>query len=583
MKITFLGAARTVTGSMHWLEINGHNLLLDCGMFQGKDAYEVNNHFDFDPAQIEAVILSHAHIDHSGNLPSLVKKGFRGKIFSTKVTMDIAELLMADSARIQEADAEYLNQQNHRRGQPAVKPLYTSEDAEKVSEYFVRMEYNNTFEPVPGVTARLIEAGHILGSAAVVLDIEEANEGKTDTFRFWYSGDIGRWRLPIVRDPVLPKDARYLLMECTYGDKSHPDIDAAFQQLRTAVIATIKRGGKVIIPAFAVGRTQDLVYEFHRMFEAGDLPRVPIYVDSPLAVRTSEVFQKNPQAFDREAKELQKESDSGVALGFDLLTYVQSVDESKQIIERDEPMIIISASGMADSGRIVHHLAHGLGNPRNTVLLVSYQAPDTVGRALANGDKQIELFGELFERKCDVVVLGGFSAHAGQSMLEEYALSSKDTIEEIFLVHGEEEQAETLQKKLQQAGIQHVLYPYPKQVVTLPRVDADAVLQAANLEQPKRRSRKVSSSQQKPGKNGRHAQPGNKQQPAQAAIPVTGQSKSSKNGKHRERDEEKLDFPQGSATKKKSRSHKPKQVPEEKAQFQKGRSRKANQPQPGNE
>ena len=301
MKIHFHGAARTVTGSQHLLEINGRKVLLDCGMYQGPraEAYQRNRSFGFDPAEVDAVILSHAHIDHSGNLPSLIKAGFTGPVYATQATAHLSNIMLIDAGHIQEADAHFVNKRRLREGLPLVEPLYTQEDAALVAQYFVPLDYNEEFEPAPGVTARLVEAGHILGSAAVSLDVRE-NGAST---RLWFSGDIGRRGLPLMRDPELPEAVDYLIMECTYGDKPHRDPQMAYDELRTVVGRTLERKGKVIIPAFAVGRTQEIVYFLHQMFENRELPRVPVYVDSPLAVNASDVFRQHPECVDDETWE----------------------------------------------------------------------------------------------------------------------------------------------------------------------------------------------------------------------------------------------------------------------------------------
>lgn len=457
MKITFNGAARTVTGSQHLLEVNSYQILLDCGMYQGKraDFYTRNRNLPFDPRQIDAAFLSHAHIDHSGNLPNLVKYSFRGKIFTTEATAHLANIMLMDAGHIQEADAEYVNKKRLQRGEVPIEPLYTMEEAARVAPYFAPREYGESFEVVPGVTAKLVDAGHILGSAAVVLDIEENGR----RFRTWFSGDIGRRNLPLLRDPVLPSGVDYLIMECTYGDKSHADPQAAYGELREVVSRTVKRGGKVIIPAFAVGRTQELVYDLHKMIDCGEIPRVPVIVDSPLAVNASDVFRQHPECFDEETKAFVAQDRHKSALGFDLLTYTRSVEESKALNQRKEPMIIISASGMAETGRILHHLKNNIENPRNTILIVSWQAPDTLGRRLADRAPRVRIFGEEYERKAEVATIGGLSAHAGQEMLVEYAQATQQTVKEIFLVHGEERQALALQEKLREAGIRQVVYP----------------------------------------------------------------------------------------------------------------------------
>jgi metallo-beta-lactamase family protein len=457
MKIRFVGAARTVTGSQHLVQVNGHNLLLDCGLFQGRraDTYARNRHFPFNPTEIDAVILSHAHIDHSGNLPQLLLRGYQGPIYTTPASAHLANIMLLDSGHIQEADVKYINKHRMRKDEPLVEPLYTQEDAALVAQYFVPTTYGKPFEPVPGVTARLIEAGHILGSAAAVLDIEEKGKRK----RLWFSGDIGRRDLPLIRDPELPEEADYLLMESTYGDKAHRDPAVAFAELRDVVGRTIRREGKVIIPAFAVGRTQELVYCLHQMIDSGDLPRIPVFVDSPLATDVSRVFRAHPECFDEETREFVASDRHKTVLGFDLLTYTRSVEDSKALNERKDPMVIISASGMAETGRILHHLKNNIENPRNTVLIVSWQAPHTLGRRLADREKRVKIFGEVFERKAEVATIGGLSAHAGQDFLVEYAKAVKGKVKDIFLVHGEAKAAETLQEKLIEAGLPRPHYP----------------------------------------------------------------------------------------------------------------------------
>ncbi|HEX7976178.1 MAG TPA: MBL fold metallo-hydrolase, partial [Anaerolineales bacterium] len=293
MKISFDGAAQTVTGSQHLLQVNGRQILLDCGLFQGRraDTYTRNRQFPFDPTQLDAVFLSHAHIDHSGNLPNLVKAGYRGPIYATPATAHLANIMLMDSGHIQEEDAAYLNKQRARSGEPPVEPLYTLADAAQVAQQFHAIQYDQPFDLFPGIQARLVDAGHILGSAAVVLDIQENGQKK----RVWYSGDIGRRNLPLLRDPVLPSQAQTLIMESTYGDKLHRDPQEAYDELREVVSRTIRRGGKVIIPAFAVGRTQELVYDLHQMTDRGEIPNVPVFVDSPLAVKASDVFRDHPE------------------------------------------------------------------------------------------------------------------------------------------------------------------------------------------------------------------------------------------------------------------------------------------------
>ncbi len=456
MRISFHGAAHTVTGSQHLIEVNGLRLLLDCGLYQGRrsETYERNLNFKYDPRNLDAVILSHAHIDHAGNLPNLVKQGFEGNIFATRATVDLAGLMIMDSAHIQESDAEFVNKKRAQRGESPIEPLYTKADAADVIEMFQGVDYGEIFEPIPGVVARLYDAGHILGSAGVSLEIEE--QGKKT--RLWFSGDIGRYRMPLLRDPILPDAVDYMIMESTYGDKSHSNPENAFIEFRDVVKRTIERGGKVIVPAFSVGRTQELVYNLNEMMTEHEIPSVPVYVDSPLAVNATKVFRAHPECFDDETRKFVLEA-RHPALDFKMLTYVNSVDESKALNERSDPMVIISASGMAETGRIVHHIRNNIENPKNTICIVSWQAPNTMGRRLADREPQVNIFGEVYQRKCDVATIGGLSGHAGQDLLMKYALGVKDTVKQIFLVHGEEKQAMTLKGLLKDQNLDQVHYP----------------------------------------------------------------------------------------------------------------------------
>jgi len=457
MKIHFHGAAQTVTGSMHLLEINGRKLLLECGLFQGKrkETYHRNRNFPFDCQALDAVILSHAHIDHSGNLPHLIKDGYPGPIYTTDATAHLANIMLLDSGYIHEEDARYLNKKRRRQGKPPVEPLYTQEDAGRVASHFQCVGYREPFQPFPGVEAHLVDAGHILGSAAVVLDITEQDR----TFRLWFSGDVGRPGLPLLRDPVFPQKTRALIMECTYGDKVKRDPRDTYQEFREVITRAVERGGKVIIPAFAVGRTQELVYYLHKLIEAGDIDPLPVFVDSPLAIRASQVFRDHPECYDRETQEFIAQDKHHQALGFEHLRYTRSVEESKAINHVQGPAVIISASGMAEAGRILHHLKNNIEDPNNTVLIVSWQAPHTLGRRLAEREKHIKIFGEPYTRRAQVSTINGFSAHAGQKLLTDYALATKDTLQDIFLVHGEPRGAEPLRQRLREAGFSSIEYP----------------------------------------------------------------------------------------------------------------------------
>ena len=465
MKIRFYGAARTVTGSQHLLEVNGKRLLLECGIFQGKrnDFYNRNCCFAFEPKELDAVILSHAHIDHSGNLPNLVKQGYRGPIYATPPTAELAGIMLRDSGHIYEEDANYLNRKKRKHGEPMVEPLYTTADAEAVMPQFVEKNYNQNFEPVSGVTARFVDAGHILGSAAVVLDIDE--KGKKT--RLWFSGDIGRYKLPLLRDPVIPEKPDILLMECTYGDKPHRDADEAYVEFRDVVKRTIARGGRVVVPAFSVGRTQELVYSLNRMISEGELPRIPVFVDSPLAINATDIFRRYPDYFDDETHQFMQ-TGQHPALTFDGLTYTRSVEESKAINQVDGPAVIISASGMCEAGRILHHLVHNIEDPRSTICIVSWMAPHTLGRRLAEHQPAVRIFGDEFKVRAEIATIGGLSAHGGQSMLLRYAAAANTNgLKQIYLIHGEERPAAVLMDKLQAQGISKVRYPERGDVVEI--------------------------------------------------------------------------------------------------------------------
>ncbi len=464
MRIQFIGAAKTVTGSQYLLEINGSRVLMECGLFQGRreETYTRNRSFSFDPKKLDSVLLSHAHIDHSGNLPHLVKHGYSGPIHATAATADLADIMLRDAGHIQEADAEYINKKNLQHGRPPVEPLYTLADAEQVDQYFQPHEYNQPFEVVPGLTAEFLEAGHILGSSAIRLTIMEGDH----QVRLWFSGDIGRRGQPILRDPVLPSQADYLIMECTYGDKPHADPAEAHAEFQEVVQRTIARGGKVIIPAFAVGRTQDLVYSLNMMVTSGKLKHIPVFVDSPLAVQASRIFERHPECYDEEARAFIQVG-KHPALEFSGLKYIESVDESKALNNRKEPMIIISASGMAEVGRILHHLKNNIEDSRNSVLIVGWQAPNTLGRRLADREKIVRIFGEEYHVRAEVVTIGGLSAHAGQDMLVEYALADQKEVKKIFLVHGEEEAAGAFEEQLRSRAFDRFQYPDPFSVVEL--------------------------------------------------------------------------------------------------------------------
>ena len=451
MKITFDGAAQTVTGTQHLLEVNGSKILLDCGLYQGKrkETYERNEDFPFTPGELDALVLSHAHIDHSGNIPNVVKHGYRGPIYATEATRDLCNYMLRDSGRIQEADAEFMNKLALKRGQPAdAVPLYTEEDAVACLKQFRGYRYGQAVIVAPGVTVTFFDAGHILGSAMVVLDIND--DGRR--VRLAFSGDIGRKNLPILRDPTFLHNIDYVIMESTYGSRNHPPPEEAFAEFSTLVKDTIAHRGKIIVPSFAVGRAQELIYDLQKLILAKEIPPLPVYVDSPLASEVSGVFRLHRELFDDEMQGMLRAT-NGEVLGFHSLKYTDSVEESKAINDQPGPLVIISASGMCESGRIRHHLKNNIGDPKNTILIVSWQAPDTLGRRLTDREKEVHIFGEPYKVRARVATINGYSGHAGEDFLIQWATSLKPQVQKVFIVHGEPASANTLADALKEQGL----------------------------------------------------------------------------------------------------------------------------------
>jgi metallo-beta-lactamase family protein len=455
MNIQFLGAARTVTGSMHLVSVNGTKILLDCGMFQGKraEAYERNRNFPFDPSTIDAVILSHAHIDHAGNLPNLVKNGFHGPIYATSATHDLCNIMLYDSAYIQERDVEYVNKRHQKKHEPLVQPLYDVVDVTTAMTQFISINYEQQVQVADGVTMKFLDAGHILGSAVTILTIEENGKSK----KIGFTGDLGRKNVPIIKDPQPMDSVDVLISESTYGGKLHDPVTGMKDSLCKVIQQTSDRGGKVIIPSFSVGRTQEIVYLLSELFDEGRLPVVPIYVDSPLAVNASDIFRSHTECFDQETLEhLHAHEDP---FGFNRLTYIRSVDESKKLNDMRSPCVIISASGMCEGGRIVHHLANNVENPNNTILIVGYQAEHTLGRRIVEKQPEVSIFGEVHKLNAEVAVLNSFSAHAGQDELVAYITAADQSrLKKLFLVHGEFAQTEKLSAKLKETRAQGEIY-----------------------------------------------------------------------------------------------------------------------------
>ncbi len=457
MNIRFHNAVRNVTGTMHLLEVDGRTILLDCGLFQGRrqEAVDRNSRLPFDAAAVDVMVLSHAHIDHSGNIPRLVKDGFQGRIYSTRATRDLATVMLRDSAHIQEKDAEFVNKWHRKKGLPLITPLYTIKDAENCVDRFTGIGYNEPVEISPGVRLTCIDAGHILGSAIVLLDVRRNGR----PFRIAFTGDLGRKNLPVIRNPF-PLDAcDVYITESTYGNRVHDSIADMKTELLDTVKSTIKRGGKVIVPAFSVGRTQELVYFLHELFKEGTLPNIPIFVDSPLSVNVTEVFRRHADCFDEETRSLFLSADED-PFGFNLLRYVQNVEESKKLNEMKDPCVILSASGMAEAGRILHHLRNNIGDPKNTVLVVSFMAEHTLGRRIVERAPEVKIFGEMVPLKARVVTLNGFSAHAGRDeLLDYFGGLDQRRLQKVFVVHGESPQSEALLEGIKNTGMTGAMIP----------------------------------------------------------------------------------------------------------------------------
>ncbi len=466
MKIRFLGAVGTVTGSMYLLQIGRHNLLLECGLYQGKrqEYFERNRKFPFEIRRLDAVVLSHAHIDHSGNLPNLVAQGFNGSIYATRATVDLCGAMLPDSGRIQEQDIAYANKKRARQGLPPMEPLYTEEDALQTLGHFVGWSYNRPQEIMRGVQLTFLDAGHILGSACVLLEVQE-KRGRP--LRFLFSGDLGRCGLPIIRDPMLLPETDYLMLESTYGDRLHEPVAAMQEQLADIVNKVAARGGRIVIPAFAVGRTQEIVYDLHQLIHAGRIPELPIYVDSPLALNATEVFRQHPEYYDRETLDFLTQSGEKDAFGFFRLNYVRTREESQALNEAANPMIIISASGMAEAGRVQHHLKHAITDPRNAVLITGWQAPNTLGRRIADREPFVRIYGEEFPLRAEVYELYGYSAHADRNDLLRWAAPQSQRVRAAFVVHGEPESAQALAQGLRDEGYRQVVVPTLGEKVTL--------------------------------------------------------------------------------------------------------------------
>jgi len=465
MNIQFCGAAREVTGSAHLITLDdGYRILLDCGLYQGrnKEMEDFNENFVFKPESVDCLILSHAHIDHTGRVPKLVKDGFRGKIYATHATRSLCAIMLLDSAFIQEKDAEYYNKKRGKFGQGR-KPLYTRKDVKPAMERFVGLPYDRWERIHPDVEMIYKDAGHILGSASVALKIRRA-DGTTTTIGF--TGDIGRPNRPILRDPQPMPPCDYILCESTYGDREHELPPNEIERFLKIIKDTcVEKGGKLLIPAFSLGRTQEIVHMLDRMENAGKLPKIKVFVDSPLAVNATTVFGAHPECYDAELQEYMLTDDN--PFGFNELTYTQSVDESKALNFLKGPAIIISASGMMNAGRSKHHLRNTMGNPNNTIFIVGYCAPQTPGGKLRAGAEGLKLYGEYHELKANVVVMDSFSAHGDRSEMLDFLANQKNKVKEIFLVHGNIERMEAFGEALKGKGFKTWRAPKLKETIKL--------------------------------------------------------------------------------------------------------------------
>ena len=451
MEITFHGAVRTVTGSQHLVEVNGLKILLDCGLYQGsrKESYQRNQNLPYNAAEVDILVLSHAHIDHSGNIPNLVKSGFTGDIVCTYATRDLCAIMLRDSAKIQQYDIEYVNKKRERQGLPPQEPIYTMADAVESLKNFIGIGYERPYKLAPNIILTFYDAGHILGSAIVVLDIADQDAGRD--VRLVFSGDLGRPNRPILRDPAFLDSADVLLIESTYGNRYHENVGEAADKLEKIVNKTFQRGGKLIVPAFAVGRTQELVYRLHQLVESRDIPpKLPVYVDSPLAIDATGIYRLHPEAYDEETNEFLADGHNSDPFGFDMMRYTRATSESKELNFLREPAIIISASGMAEAGRILHHLKNNVEDPRNTILIVGWQAPHTLGRRIVEKQPKIRIFGEEYSLNAEVATINGLSAHADRAELLAWTGHLQQRPSHTFIVHGEEDASLALADALRQ-------------------------------------------------------------------------------------------------------------------------------------
>lgn len=459
MEIQFVGAAQTVTGSMHLVRTKHATVLLDCGMYQGRrrESFERNRHLPVPVRELSAVVVSHAHIDHSGAIPMLAKHGYTRPIYATPATRDLCAVMLRDAAAIQASDARFLNRHAERDGLDCahVEPLYDDDDVVTALERFVSVPYKTTIPIARGVEVTFIDAGHVLGSAVTILDVEE--DGKKR--RIVFTGDLGRENRPILRDPEVAEGAHVLITESTYGDRNHDGVEKMEEDLAAVVNRTYQRGGKLLVPSFALERAQEVIFYLKKLRAKGAIPRVPVYVDSPLTVKITDIFKLHPECFDTETRALLRGNSS--PFEFDDLRYVEDVEASKEVTARSEPCIVISASGMCEAGRILHHLRSSIEDERSTVMIVGFQAVHTLGRRLVEKRARVKIFGVERDRRAEVVVLNGFSAHADQHDLLDYAdaVKKRGHLTQIALVHGEPKPQRVLRELLLSRGHEEVVMP----------------------------------------------------------------------------------------------------------------------------
>lgn len=444
MKLTFYGATQSVTGSKFLLETNHQRILIECGMFQGRRSkmQEYNRVLPFEAGKVDLMLLSHAHIDHSGIIPVLCRNGFAGRIVCTDATADLCRIMLLDSAHIQEQDAAFVNKKHAKKGLPPVDPLYTQADAQASFDHLQPVRYNQPVVVADGVTATWLDAGHILGSAMIVLDVEENAHRR----RFVFSGDIGRGHNDILRDPSIPNDVDYLMMEATYGNREHEPMDDLNDRICSIINRAVERGGKIIIPSFAVGRTQQLLYTLYQLTRTRCIPVLPIYVDSPLSTSATDVFRQHPECFNRSFYDVMLNHHNPFSPGH--ITYVGSVEESMQLNDLKKPAIMISASGMAEAGRIRHHIKNNIENTRNIILIVGWCAPHTLGSRLATGHKKVNIFGEPHRVRADVETVNAFSGHADKHELRRWTERITGPLRAVYLVHADAEPARAFAETL---------------------------------------------------------------------------------------------------------------------------------------